>query len=91
MVLLHIYPKEINGNQLAVLAGYSSKSKYIFKSGALEMLEQENIITISKPSKRLFLIKLHEHNELLTKFAQVCQTEGKSLQELFLGKLLNDE
>lgn len=91
MVLLHIYPKEVTASQLAELSGYSAKSKYIFKSGALEMLEKEKIIEISRPVKRLMLIKLNPENKLLIKFAELCQKEGKTLQELFLGKILENE
>ncbi len=91
MVLVHIYPKEGSASQIAELAGYSTKSKYIFKSGALEMLEKEKIINISRPSKHLMLIKLNPEHDLLVKFSNLCQIEGKHLQELFLGKLLDYE
>lgn len=91
MVLVHIYPKEISGSQMATLAGYSKKSKYIFKSGALEILEKDKIITISRPAKRLMLIKLNDENRLLTKFSDICQSNGTALKELFLGKILDDE
>lgn len=91
MVLVHIYPKEASASQIAELAGYSTKSKYIFKSGALEMLEKENIISISRPSKHLMLVKLNPDNNLLVKFSNLCQIEGKDLQELFLGRILDYE
>ena len=91
MVLVHIFPKEVSASQIANLAGYSTRSKYIFKSGALEMLEKEKIIEIAKPAKRLMLIKINSENKLLIKFSQLCQVEGKDLQELFLGKLLEYE
>ena len=91
MVLCHIYPKEISASQLADLAGYSTKSKYIFKSGALELLEKEALIEINKPMKRLMLIKLNPDHKLLVKFADVCQSNGTNLTELFLGKLLDYE
>ncbi len=32
MVLCHIYPKQVTATQLAQLAGYSKKSKYVFKN-----------------------------------------------------------
>ena len=91
MVLAFIYPKEASACQWAELAGYSKKSKYIFKSDALETLEKDKIITISKPAKRLMLIKLNPEHELLMKFSTICQTNDKILQETFLGKILDDE
>lgn len=91
MVLALIYPKEVSASQIAELSGYSKKSKYIFKSDALEILEKDKIITISRPAKRLMLIKLNSKNELLMKFSTICQTNGKILQESFLGKLLDYE
>ena len=91
MVLVHIFPKEVSASQIANLAGYSTRSKYIFKSGALEMLEKERIIEVTKPAKRLMLIKLNSENELLIKFSKLCQMEGRDVQELFLGKLLGYE
>lgn len=91
MVLLHIYPKEVSATQIASLSGYSSTSKYIFKSGALEMLEKENLILISRPAKRLSIIKINPEHELLLKFSALCQRKGKDLQELLLGKILENE
>ena len=55
------------------------------------MLEKERIITITRPSKRLMLIKLNQDYNELIKFSDLCQTEGKALQELFLGKILNND
>ena len=89
--MCHVYPKEVSASQLANLAGYSTKSKYIFKSRALELLEKENLIEISKPTKRLMLIKLKTDHELLIKFAELCQSQGKHLHETFLGRLLEFE
>ena len=91
MVLAHIYPKEVTASQLADLAGYSKQSKYIFKSGALEILEKEKIISVSKPAKRLMLIKLNSEQSLLMKFSLICQEKGKTLMETFLGKILDVE
>ena len=91
MVLAHIYPKEISGSQIANLAGYSRKSKYIFKSGALEILEKEKILVVSRPTKRLMMIKLNPEHNLLMKFSQICQDNGRILKETFLGKILDDK
>ena len=91
MVLCHIYPKEVSTSQLAELAGYSPKSKYIFKSGALELMEKEGLIEIDKPSRRLSQIKIKSSHVLLTKFAELCQGQGKELNEIFLGRLLEYE
>jgi hypothetical protein len=91
MVLCHIYPKEVSTSQLADLAGYSTKSKYIFKSGAIDLMEKEGLIEISKPTKRLSLIKIKSDRELLTKFADLCQSQGKQINETFLGRLLDYE
>ena len=88
MVLCHLYPKEVSITEIADLAGYSKKSKYIFKSGALEMLEKEKILRIAKFPRAQAQIKLHEENELLIRFSGICQSEGKVVLERFLGKLL---
>jgi hypothetical protein len=88
MVLCHIYPKEVSTSQLADLAGYSTKSKYIFKSGALDLMEKEELVEISRPTKRLSLIKINSKHDLLIKFVEVCQSQGKHLNETFLGRLL---
>ncbi|MHA1991693.1 MAG: hypothetical protein ACW981_11590 [Candidatus Hodarchaeales archaeon] len=91
MVLCHIHPKEVSTSQLADLAGYSTKSKYIFKSGALDLMEKEGLIEINKPTKRLSLIKINSNHDLLYKFAELCQNQGKQLNETFLGRLLEYE
>lgn len=91
MVLLHTYPKAITTKQLVVLAGYSKDSKHIFKSGALEALQHEQLIEIQKPTKKLFLITLNPKNELILKFQKVCEQEGKYFQEEIFGKLLEDD
>ena len=91
MVLCHIYPKEISASQMADLAGYSTKSKYIFKSGALDILEKEKLISIQRPTRRLLLIKINNENNLLVKFSELCTMQGKHLQENFLGRILEYE
>ena len=88
MVLVHVAPKEVTTTQLTTLAGYSKSSKYIFKSKVLESLESEGIIQITKPYKRLMLIRLHPNNILLQKFSLLCQEEGKELSESFLKDIL---
>jgi hypothetical protein len=90
MVLAHIYPKQVTATQLAQLSGYSKSSRYIYKSGALESLQKEEIIVIEKPTSRLMLIQLNSNNTLLMKFVDICQKEGKNLNEHFLGKLLEE-
>ncbi|MHA1992392.1 MAG: hypothetical protein ACW981_07155 [Candidatus Hodarchaeales archaeon] len=90
MVLTHIYPKKVTGTQLSQLAGYSKQSKYIFKSGVLESLEQERIIEIIRPTKRLLLIQIDTEHSLLIKFAKLCELKGKILSERLLKKLLEE-
>lgn len=90
MVLCHIYPKDVSIAEITELAGYSNKSKYIFKSGALEILEKEKVIEITKIAKKQSQIKIHKEQELLIKFSEICQSAGKKVQERFLGKLLEN-
>ncbi|MHA2366085.1 MAG: hypothetical protein ACXAC7_19150 [Candidatus Hodarchaeales archaeon] len=90
MTLSHIYPKQVSATQLSELAGYSRQSKYIFKSGVLETLEKENLIQISRPSKRLSLIQIHPNHKILVKFTKLCELKGKTLCERFLEKLLEE-
>ena len=89
MVLCHIYPKEVSITEVTELAGYSKKSKYVFKSGALEMLEKEKKQIMAKFPRAQARIKLHEENELMIRFSEICQTEGKVVHERFLGQLLD--
>ncbi|MFX1250495.1 MAG: hypothetical protein ACFFCZ_02680 [Promethearchaeota archaeon] len=91
MVLAHIYPKTVTATQLSELAGYSTQSKYIFKSKALEALQKENLIEIRRPTKRLMLIKLHPDNVLLYKFATICQIEGDAIADQFWARLAEME
>ena len=69
MVLCHIYPKEISASQLADLAGYSTKSKYIFKSGALELLEKEALIEL----REILKTRNFTEEELFNEFYNICK------------------
>ena len=90
MVLLHTYPKTLTTKQLVTLAGYSKNSKHVFRSGILEALELERLITIQKPTKKLFLITINPEHSVLLKFNQVCEQYGKFFQEEIFGKLLEE-
>jgi hypothetical protein len=89
MVLAHLYPKSITTRQLSELAGYSYKSKYIFKSKALDMLEIDELIEIINPTKRLILVRLNPKHELLVKFANVCKSQGEAIYNDLTCKLLS--
>ena len=91
MVLLHLNPKDLTTSQLTQLAGYSRSSKYIFKSKVLESLESEKIILITRPNRRLMLIKLHPANTLLQKFSSICQQEGQVVTEKLVKTLLESK
>ena len=90
MVLCHIYPKRITSAELSDLAGYSKKSKYIFKSNVLESLLIEKIITVEEENRKK-LIQIDEDFLLLVKFANLCNLKGKSVQEQLLAKLLYED
>ncbi len=87
MVLVHMYPAELTASQVSYLAGYSAKSKYIFKTNALGDLEQESIIQIKRPTKRFMLIQIHPENLILQKFARICREHGDSVHEYLNARL----
>lgn len=91
MVLVHLYPKPISISQLADLAGYSARSKHVFKSKVLEALVQEGLVRVEKMGRNLSLVTLNPSNPLMVRFADICQTEGQELHKRFLGRLLEGQ
>lgn len=90
MAISHVYPLSVTIKELLIISGYSSSSKQIFRSDTLQSMELEGLIKIYKNLDKSMKITLNTEDEKLTKFAQLCQIEGKVTSEMFLGKLLNE-
>ncbi len=87
LALAHIYPKRVTASELSLIAGYSPKSKYIYKNRALEELENENIINIQSLSKKNQLVQLNQNHSNCLKLIEACTEAGERVTEVLFSML----
>ena len=74
MVLSHLAPKRISGQELTYLLGLSTKARTIYR-GVLEEMKEEGFISVEKIGKS-FSISLNQDHNLLKDIQEIVLMEG---------------
>ena len=90
LALAHIYPKKVTATQLSLISGYSIKSKYLYKSRAINLLDEEDLIQVERIGKRLMHIQLNYDNILLRYLVELCLESGEKITNSLLKMLEED-
>jgi len=87
--LAHIYPRQVSIPQLSLISGYSRNSKYIYRSGAVDELKDENFIEVTKISG-LQLVQLNPNSPLIQELIELCTSHGSETTTQLLTLLKED-
>lgn len=85
LILSHIAPKRVSGQQLTYLLGLSQKARTIYR-GVLDEMAEERLIHYVKVGKS-FSIQLNLDHNLLKDIQEIVLTEGIEFTNTLLARL----